>query len=91
MKSSSVTAKLPPLQVEEHGALVEGELARVRVRPLDHVRDAGGRDVAEAAAHLSSGEVADRLVRLLPLLEGTLERELVAGRDEQGLRRLAFA
>ena len=101
MKSSSVTAKLsqarpvdavdPPLQVEEHGALVEGELAGVRVRPLDHVRHAGRRDVAEAAAHLSGGEVADRLVRLLELLERPLERELVAGRDEERLRRLALA
>ena len=47
--------------------------------------------MAEGAAHLPRGEVADRLVRLLDLLEGPLERELVAGRDEQRLRRLALA
>ena len=64
---------------------------RVRVRPLDHVRDTRRRDVTEAAAHLARGEVADRLVRLLDLLERALQRKLVAGRDEQRLCRLAFA
>ena len=76
----------PALQMKQHGALVERELGGVRVRTLDHVRDPARRDVAEAAAHLARGEIADGLVLLLDLLERPLERELVAGRDQQGLR-----
>src|SRR5581483_12140422 len=67
------------------------ELARVRVRPLDHGRGAAGRDVAEAAAHLAAREVADRVVRLVPFLERPLERELVAGRDEERLAGVPVA
>ena len=77
--------------MEEHRARVEGELAGVRVRPLDHARHPAGRDVAEAAAHLAGSEVADRLVRLLDVLERTLERKLVAGRDEERLAGVALA
>jgi hypothetical protein len=55
------------------------------------MRSAARRDVTEAAAHLSGGEIADRLVRLLELLERPLQRELVAGRDEQRLPRVALA
>src|SRR5205823_6509100 len=77
-----------PLQVEEDGPLVEVEARGVRVRPLDHIRRAPGEDVAEAAAHLAGSQVADRVVRLVRLLEGSFESELVARRDE---KRLAAA
>ena len=46
------------------------------------------RDVAEAAAIAPGGEVADACRTAPGLLERLLERELVAGRDEERLRRL---
>ena len=77
--------------MEEDGALVEVEARGVRVRPLDHIRGTPGEDVAEAAAHLAGSEVADRVVRLVRLLEGSFERELVAGRDEKRLAAVPVA
>src|SRR5581483_1156866 len=69
----------------------EGELARVGVRALDRRRVAAGCDVAEAAAVPARGEVADGVELLAGLRERPLERELVAGRDEERLARLPLA
>ena len=53
------------LQVEEDRALARGRARScTRSGARSRVALAVGRDVAEAAAHLAGGEVADRVVRL---------------------------
>src|SRR5581483_6748133 len=81
----------PALEMEHGGTSLEGELARVGVRALDRRRVAAGCDVAEAAAVPARGEVADGVELLAGLRERPLERELVAGRDEERLARLPLA
>ncbi len=71
------------LQMQDDGALLERQLQRVRVRPLDRRRGAAGRDVAEAPAVRTARDVADAVELLAGVLERLLERELVARRDEQ--------
>ena len=79
------------VELEQHGALVERELGRVRVRHL-HGRGApAGRPVPELAPVRPAGDVGDDVELLPRLLERALEREVVARRDDQLMRRATLA
>ena len=79
------------MELEEDRSPLERELRRVRVRDVDRARLLAGRAVPELPARRAVGDVGHD-VHLFPgLLERALEREVVAGRDDELVRRAALA
>ena len=76
-----------PVQLQQDGATIERELRGIRVGHVDRPGLLAGRAVPELAAVGAGGDVRDDVDLLAGGLERALDREVVARRDHELVRR----